>query len=59
MTLDEALQILAESHTRDDDFSGFTVESTRDPLGRWTRYEYVEAWKAVRQHLHLQTEPKE
>lgn len=57
MTLDKALLVLAESHTRDNDFSGFTVESTRDRYVRWSDHDYIEAWKIVRQHLHLQVEP--
>ncbi len=58
MTLDRALYILASCHTRDNDTTGFVISVTNDPSRMVGPHEYVEAWKTVREHLHLQTEPK-
>lgn len=58
MNLDMALKILVDSHTRDNDFSGFTVESMRDNFSRWSDHDYIEAWKTVRTHLHMQVDPQ-
>jgi hypothetical protein len=60
VTLSQALHILAETHTRDDDEIGFTVQAYvgNDFLTyRYSREEYIEAWKVVREHAHMQTEP--
>lgn len=57
MTLDMALSVLATSHTRDDDFSGFVIEGNRQRM-HWPDHEYVEAWKVVRQHLRMQVNPQ-
>lgn len=54
MTLDQALAILAEVHTADS-ATGFQV-TLLWPYASPTPA-YVEAWKIVRVHLHLQTEP--
>lgn len=56
--LDRALYILAQAHTRDDGDLGFTVEAGAAPWNLnydWSREEYIDAWKAVRKHLHMQT----
>jgi hypothetical protein len=60
MTLDKALHILAEVHTRDDDLTGFVVEWAPSPSFMWqfSKAEYFEAWRTVRAHIHYQTEPK-
>lgn len=60
MTLEKALHILANAHTRDDDLTGFVVEYVPSLEYRveFTRSDYIEAWKTVRAHIHLQTEPK-
>jgi hypothetical protein len=61
MSLNEALHILASIHTRDNDDMGFTVEAYLggDFIGwQCSREQYIEAWKAVRKHLYMQTEPR-
>ena len=60
MTLDRALYILAQVHTRDDVQTGFNVQmgAMPDYFAPCSHSEYVEAWKAVREHVHLQTEPE-
>jgi len=59
MILNEALRVLADGHTRDDDLVGFTVSPMWDDYGRWSRADYIEAWKTVRQHLGMKSEPAE
>jgi hypothetical protein len=57
MTLDEALRVLAGRHTRDDDHTGFMVEAGPvRAFSGWELQDYVEAWRVVREHLHMQTE---
>jgi hypothetical protein len=60
MTLEKALHILARTHTRDDDLTGFVVEWAPSPSVFWehSQADYFEAWKTVRAHIHFQTEPK-
>jgi hypothetical protein len=60
MTLERALHILARTHTRDDDLTGFVVEWAPSPSILWehSQAEYIEAWKTVRAHIHFQTEPR-
>ena len=58
MTLDKALSILANVHTKEDYRVGFTVESSPSLPHRWSGYEYVTAWKTVRKHLHLPIDPE-
>jgi hypothetical protein len=60
MTLNEALHILADHHTCDDDVTGYTVETTPKSwhASHWSQADYINAWRVVREHLHLQTEPK-
>ncbi len=55
MTLDEALSILARCHTRDDYQIGFVVYNSANMFACSQR-EYIDAWRAVREHLHLPTE---
>jgi len=57
MSLEQALMALANAHTRDDRDVGFTVSSYADTM-MMGKYAYVDAWKVVREHLHLQTEPE-
>jgi hypothetical protein len=57
MSLERALNILADFHTRDDSFAGFTVHQTGYDM-RWSQHDYVEAWKVVRVYIHRETEPK-
>lgn len=58
MTLNEALHILVQIHTRDDDGVGFTFSHIADVTLPWfSSTEYAEAWRTVREHLHLPTEP--
>lgn len=63
MSLDQALHILASVHTRDDDAIGFHVRMGVSEVGWQAGHEcsqsdYIEAWKVVRDHIHMQTEPK-
>ncbi len=61
MTLFEALRVLAETHTRDDDFTGFAImigASPSHPEGPHPVERYNEAWNVVREQLHMQTFPK-
>lgn len=59
MTLFKALHILAESHTRDDDLTGYVVGYGFDRHGRFTQGEYIEAWGVVREQMNMQHEAKE
>jgi hypothetical protein len=52
------LMVLARTHTNEDDLVGFHILMGVAPLHR-DRREYLEAWRAVRQFLHLKTEPVE
>lgn len=61
MPLSRALHVLAETHTRDDSIVGFVVEpyaSIGSSASRHSQYDYIEAWRAVRAHLHMQIDPK-
>jgi hypothetical protein len=61
MPLSKALYILATTHTRDDDVTGFVIDAYASPysvVSRWPPGEYMRAWESVRAHIHLQTEPK-
>lgn len=51
MTLDRALVILADVHTRDDDLAGFLVEVGPTFMLRYGQDEYIEAWRIVREHI--------
>lgn len=60
MTLDQALHVLAEIHTKDDDATGFVLligAHANDYRTQWTQADHIEAWRVVRQHLHMQTQP--
>lgn len=60
MELSKALYILATCHTRDDEVVGFVVQMGirgPEPWDPFSQGEYIEAWKVVRQHAHMQTEP--
>ena len=58
--LEKPLLILASIHTREDSVTGYVVEMSPPPwpVAPFSRAEYIEAWGAVRNHVHLQTEPK-
>lgn len=58
MTLFDALRILANCHTRDDDWVGFCVESTVAPwsVSEHSQGDYIKAWGVVREQMHMQTE---
>lgn len=60
MPLSKALHILATVHTGDDDMVGFVVHVGAQPgfASPVSQHEYIEAWRSVRAHLHMQTEPK-
>ncbi len=47
MPLAQALHILSEAHTRDDDLVGYTVE-VGVRYGRWDHGDYIKAWASVR-----------
>lgn len=50
MTLNAALHLLTQAHTREDARCGFTVEwSPR--VEEWGQGAYIEAWKVVREYL--------
>lgn len=56
MSLVRALDLLARSHTRDDDLVGYTVSpSPTDYIA--TRHEYIEAWGVVRAALGMPVDP--
>lgn len=64
MTLFRALQILAATHTRDDDVTGFVVEMGASPQNpaSWGGLssdpnEYFRAWSEVRRQVNLSIEP--
>lgn len=58
MPLDRALHILATMYTRDDRHVGFIVEAMASPWStEFTQEDCIAAWKAVREHLHMPTEP--
>lgn len=58
MNLDQALHIIARIHTADDDSTGFHVRMGATPMFPLDCREsdYVEAWKTIREHLHLRVE---
>lgn len=61
MTLEQALYILARIHTRDDDFAGFVIVSGvrhGEVLHSCSASEYIEAWRVVRDAVHLPTAPE-
>lgn len=61
MTLFEALHVLAETHTRDDDVTGFVImvgASPASPMSPHPVERYNEAWNIVREQLHMKTFPK-
>lgn len=61
MTLFDALRVLAETHTRDDDRIGFTIVVGASPASPMSQYPveiYDQAWDVVREQLHMQTFPK-
>ena len=58
MSLDKALYILASIHTRDDHEVGFVVVAGAVPDFPLTEFgtgDYIEAWRTVREHLHMPT----
>ena len=60
MPLSKALRILATVHTGDDDQVGFVVHARASPhwsMSAVSQHDYIEAWRSVRAHIHLQTEP--
>lgn len=61
MTLEQALHILASIHTRDNDETGFVVIAGATihnaPLFSWSQSDYIEAWRVVRDAVHMQTAP--
>ena len=61
MTLDKALSILAEVHTRQDVRAGFCilVGASPETNAPWIKHsDYVAAWERVRDELHLPTKPE-
>jgi hypothetical protein len=59
MSLDKALFILADTHTRDDDLAGFVVMAGARPEFRFSQSDYIQAWGTVRRHLHMPVDPKQ
>jgi hypothetical protein len=57
-SITRALHTLARIHTGDDEQAGFNVKMGAMPGPfEYGAAEYCAAWKAVRDHLHLPTEP--
>lgn len=62
MGLNEALRMLCEVHTRDDDEIGFTIVMGATPSpgdAAWYDRNYAAAWETVRAHLGLPHAPPE
>ena len=57
MTLETALGLLADCHTRDDDLAGFVVFPPSDYRSGWHAQNYVTAWEVVRRHLCRNVSP--
>lgn len=60
MELEEALHIIANIHTRDDEVTGFVVlagAQWRPFETQWSQEQYVKAWEVVRRHTFMQTKP--
>lgn len=60
MELNKALLVLARLHTRDDQQAGFVIEMGGPGLlypSPYSQIDYVDAWKTVREHLHMKTNP--
>ena len=56
MSLVQALSILVECHTRDDELTGYVVHG--GPYQRYvTQSDYLKAWASVRQAIGRETEP--
>lgn len=59
MGLTQALYILAQAHTREDEQVGYVVEMHPGfDMRPFSQGEYIEAWKVVRAALMLPTEPE-
>lgn len=61
MTLFEAIRILADTHTRDDDVTGFVIMVGASPHSMVNPHpieRYNEAWRVLREQTHMQTEPQ-
>lgn len=61
MTLDKALQVLADIHTKDDHQVGFVFmvgATAQNGMTRWSVNDHLQAWRAVREHLHMQVDPQ-
>lgn len=60
MTLDQAIRIVCDGHTRDDPRIGYTVESMPQVrFGPYSPEDYVKAWGVLRAHVHLPTKPED
>lgn len=51
MTIEEALNILCESHTRDHPELGYEIPMGALPPRYINQSDYVEAWGVVRKHI--------
>lgn len=61
MTLDQALRVLADIHTKDDHQVGFVFmvgATAHRGLTQWSVDDHINAWRVVRQHLHMTVDPK-
>ncbi len=61
MTLFNALLILARTHTRDDERTGYVIEVGVGPnsySNPASPEEYIEAWGVVREQLQMPTKPE-
>lgn len=58
LSLDVALRLLAEVHTRDNHQTGWSVLIGAKPDTALVRYGlYTRAWETVRRHLNMQVDP--
>lgn len=60
MTLFEAIRVLAETHTRDDDVTGYVIMVGVSPASQMNPHpieRYNEAWRVLREQTHMQTDP--
>ena len=61
MNLNQALRVLADIHTKDDHQVGFVFmvgATAHHNMTRWSVDDHIQAWRVVREHLHMQVDPQ-